>query len=179
MKLLHLIAAVRDAIKPINERRQELQAKKRQLERELERVMTGAACKSDVKTALSIWVRETRTAYVGELRTTLAPHVRDPSGLATPSKLVTPINIVAAAHPYEGGLDAADISRLVCGLFPDLVETALARTIDAMEWPDEGLPLKDRAPLAERLRQQLAALESEETELISQAEALGLRDVIA
>lgn len=81
------------------------------------------------------------------------------------------VDDVVSGHPFY----TVDISTIFCGLFPELVKTALvAQVTKAAENIEAGPPRAERAGLIKAAKERRLALEVEEEALISQAEEAGL-----
>jgi hypothetical protein len=143
------------------------------LQRKREAMLSAPANKVDVKNMLSGWVRNSGEVFRQTLGVTLKDFVRNPRNM-TPQRLAGMVSVAGAAQPLGDALRPKDVDQALCALFGPLLDTALLKQVDLLDWPDEGLPLAQRTIEAEKLNQGIAQLEKEYSDLIDGAESAGI-----
>lgn len=171
--LSSLTAALRRTVKTFEDRLIEIRSELGKLRAQRDAVVYAPAARSDVKAMLTAWVQNTGAAYSSSLQRSLHEFIRTPRSLQVPKRIEQLVCLVA---PDEAGAspDLRNFDQALCALFGDQLTRALVATIDAMEWPEEGLPLADRASRVEKLDEKITALQAEEVALINQAQSAGI-----
>lgn len=144
------------------------------LTREAEDIQFAPANKDDLFKALEVWAADNQVQYRAYLKTELNKLIQSPGDLAEKSSVHRHLH--SRGFLPTPGL-STPISRDVqlCGLLgpAKFVELVKAQA-EAIEWPDQGLPMTERAPAIAKLEKKLAALRVREQDLISAAEKAGL-----
>ena len=145
------------------------------LTREVEDIQFAPANNGDLFKALEVWATDNQVKYRAHLKTELNKLIRSPGDLAENSSV--------NRHLYSRGilptpcLDTP-ISRDVqmCGLLgpAKFVELVKAQA-EAIEWPDPGLLMAERAPAAAKLKKKIKDLRARKADLLRSAEKAGLQ----
>lgn len=144
------------------------------LQREREDVQASAAAKSDVKRIVAQWVESKRAVHAKVLRATLEPFIRKPANLDDAGRVNQYLTVLGGTLNAGGQASVVTMDAVICGLFGSQVLDGLNTAIDLMDWPQEGLPLVDRARRLDELDAEIAALVEQEQELTESARQAGL-----
>lgn len=167
--------SIRKLIQSATARLSQVRAEIEALRRERDALLYAPAAKSDVKAWLTAWVRDSSEEYRASLRTSLNTVIRQPSNLSSPAIKQRGVTLTGAAQQYGESASPVDLDRAMCALMGAQINESVSKLIDEMrDWPEQGLPMKERATKVAELNQRLGKLETEALELARQAEEAGI-----
>lgn len=141
-----------------------------QLQRKREDMACAPAAKSDVKAIFDAWISGCVEEYEENLTRQIAPVLRKPHNYQDPKSHSAMQLAVLAVQPGVGSpASARSIDRALMALLGPQLRTELFKLIDAMEWPDEGLPMAERIKKLAEMDASISALQKAEAELVQHA----------
>lgn len=137
------------------------------------RVQSAPATRADVKAMLAHWVDAKAAGFAGSFAATIREFVNRPALMQGHGRVHQVVSLISRAS-MAGDTESSQLDRTMCALFGPQVKQALIAVVDAMEWPEEGLPLAERAKEIDRIDQLLEKLQGELAGLTRQAAAAGI-----
>lgn len=165
--------AVKKTVQDLAGKARSLKEKIEQLKKQREDIATAPAAKSDIKAQITQAVEERAKQYEKHFRRQMDRFVRAPARVTDPAQLrqdlllaITPDNgQMASFYTAETGMSA---------IFKRLMLEGLHAQVDAMDWPEQGLPAAERANAIHELDESIAKLETELRELLGSARSAGI-----
>lgn len=167
------ILTVKKTVQDLVSKARSLKDKIEELKKQREDIATAPAAKSDIKAQISREIEDRAAKYEKHFRRQMDRFVRAPARIADGGQLrqdlflaITPENGQAASFlTAEMGMAA---------IFKKLMIDGLHAQVDAMEWPDQGLPAAERARSILELDDSIGRLERELSELLGSARSAGI-----
>ncbi len=156
MGLTEMMAALRRTVQGIGDQAAQLNTEVEELARQRDAIRYAPATKADIKAAIGQWLDARAAGYEAGLRESLLPFIRQPAQLQGP-QFAQAFRVLSAGQPYGSDLPTGELDRVFSFLFKDQLKATLTRTIDAMEWPDAGLPADQRAAALQELDSRIDA----------------------
>jgi len=164
---------LRGAVQNLEEKIKAMQAESNSLQREREMVLSAPGSKEDLKAMLASWIDSTGDAYRARMQETLTKFARSPRNM-TPANLAQFLSITGDAQAYDKAAQSKEVDQALCALFGSLVNKALMKEIDGMDWPATAITNTERAAKVADLDQRIGKLETDLKQLIDQAEEAGV-----
>ena len=164
---------LRGEVQNLGDKIKAMQTESTGLQREREMVLSAPGSKDDVKAMLAGWIDSTGDAYSARMQETLTKFARSPRHM-TPSNLAQFLSITGDATAYDKAAQSKEVDQALCALFGSLVNKALMKEIDAMDWPAGAITSAERAAKVADLDQRIDKLETDLKMLIDQAEEAGV-----
>lgn len=166
-------SAIKKSLQSLDSRLKDLRNEKLTLQKQREAVQYAPASKEDVKLHVEKWVKDAGRSYTAKLfdsakqfaRSPRTPNAGNFQSLATLSGAPGVLDDMTTPH---------DLGQAMCALLGPVLNDALMKSIDAMDWPDNALPLANRAKQIEGLDERISTLQNEEAEIITKAREAGL-----
>lgn len=145
------------------------------LRRQRENVANAPVPREDIKAALRSWVAGRVSLYEKQLGITLSGLIRNPAAVMRGD--YHELTLTGSSFHRAGGLNPngqGSTDAAFCALLGESVVPAIERVIDAMEWPEAGLPMAARTKKLAELDATIAQRVAQEAELTSTARAAGI-----
>lgn len=164
---------VKKTVQDLASKARSLKEKIEQLKKQREDIATAPAAKSDIKAQITQAIEERSKQYEKHFRRQMDRFVRAPARAAEPGQLrqdllltITPDNgQMPSFYTAEAGMAA---------IFKRLMLEGLHAQVDAMDWPEQGLPAAERAKALGELDTSIAKLESELSDMLGSARSAGI-----
>lgn len=174
MGLLQDLMGLRKGAQDFASRMRTVRARREELQREREDVLTAPANRADVKAIFSRWIGGAQDRYMRNLQQHMAVLIRKPKQFEQPESLDNYVAVCAIQQGMSPATTRSMDSALAALLGP-MLQKNLFEMIDHMEWPGpEGLPLVARAERVEQIDREIEKLSAEEDELTRVANELRL-----
>jgi len=160
--------SVADLAQQTRELRGEIQALKQQREQ----IASASVHRSDLKACLD-QVCQVRAA---EYRASMAAHLKGMGNDCHSLQGHVDHGYLRLSAPLPGvaGVTPGMVEGMLCALLGDQLKLALFRVIDELDWPDEGLPMIERADALKKLDSQIDKLIEKEQGLVKSAREAGI-----
>lgn len=155
----NIFAAVRKSTATAREQYANLRAEQESLRQAEARVRYAAAHKSDIRKLVGDWLDLQERAHTAALQETLERFIKRPDEIPATTKPGT-----------LEGLGEASIFGLMAGQ----ARAALLAAVDAMDWPDQGLPMVERTQKLAEILVAIGTNEQQQHELLNAAAEAGL-----
>lgn len=146
-----------------------LRADIERLQRQREDVLSAPAAKADVKAIFNDWFVQREKDFTEMWSGHLTGVFRKPGNFKDPARAAQHLAVFAVQRNANNGADLKSMDIALCALFGAALKPQLWKMIDAVDLPNEGLPLAERARKIEDLDAQLDRLKAEEAELVQAA----------
>lgn len=166
---LSIKKSVQDLAKQVTELKKKIES----LKRDREDVATAPAALVDIKATVSALLDERAASYAKGFRRQMEVFVRKPGRIGEPDALKQ--QLLMGVPP--GAEQIASIFTLEMGLsalLKDVIHKGLMAQIDAMEWPEQGLPMVERARQLAKMDAEISQLESDLNALNQAARSAGI-----
>jgi len=167
-------SSIKRSVRNFEQKLDEISKEILELKSKRERILSAPANKDDVKVMLKNWVHASGEGYRQSLRTTLSEFVRNPRNMS-PRRLSDLVCVSGAAQPGADSLRPQDVDQALCAIFGPQLINALCEQVEAMEWPEQGLPLTLRTAEADKIFERIAQLEQEYEVLTNEAAEAGIK----
>lgn len=146
----------------VNELRSELQSTNVQINQ----TRDAAINKSQMVEEVGQWVKKSAAGFTAAVA---AKMERDPK-----RGLSGNVGLFSLMEERSGKVNAADMDSVMCAVFGEQIKLGIVGAINAVGWPNEGLPKADRAKEIERLDSICKRLGDEITEIVQGATQSGI-----
>jgi hypothetical protein len=164
---------LRGEVRNLGEKIKAMQSESDSLQRERETVMSAPGSKEDLKAMLGAWIDSAGDAYRIRMQETLTKFARSPRNM-TPATLAQILSITGDGLAYDKEAQTKHVDQALCALFGSLVNKALMKEVDGMDWPATAITNADRAARVADLDERINKLETDIRQLIDQAEEAGV-----
>lgn len=170
------LTGLRSAVGELVAEKKRIEADLENLKRKREDIANAPAGREDLIALADAWINEQAERYSSALRTrllALGHRGAVESAEAVPQHLTSLLGIDSSPR---GGPDKEFVQpeALVLMLGPQAIKAALAREIDALEIPNEGLPAARRKAELAKLDKQIGEAEEQLAKLRAEASAAGV-----
>lgn len=163
----------RKTVQDLASKARALKEKIEQLKKQREDIATAPAAKSDIKAQITQAIEERAKQYEKHFRRQMERFVRAPARVSDPAQLRQ--ELLLAITPDNGQMASFYTAEVgMAAVFKRLMLEGLHAQVDAMEWPDQGLPAAERAKVIHELDASIGALETELSELLGSARSAGI-----
>lgn len=167
-------SAIKKSLQSLESRLSDLRAEKFELHKKREAIRYAPAAKDDVKQHVAKWVTDAGAAFTQDLficakQFAQSPHIRDGGRLQS----LTTLNGAPSSRRDDTN-NPQEFGQAMCALLGPLLIESFMKSIDAMEWPQNAIPLANRTGEMEALYKQIEKLEKEENEILTKAQDAGL-----
>jgi len=107
------------------------------------------------------------------LQIALNDFIRRPAQIPARAELKH-LSPLGAVKPFESDLGAGHVDQVMAAIFAEQMKSFLVKAVDGMDWGPEGLPLAERDAKVAALDKQLAQVNVDMKELITEAQAAGI-----
>lgn len=166
---LSIKKSVQDLAKQVSELKGKIEA----LKRKREDIATAPAALVDIKARVTALVDERAAVYSKGFRRQMDAFVRKPERIAEPGALKQ--DLLMGLTPEAG--QTASVFTLEMGLsalLKDGILKGLMAQIDAMDWPEQGLPFSERSSALEKIDAEISQLEYDLNALNQAARSAGI-----
>jgi outer membrane murein-binding lipoprotein Lpp len=166
---LSIKKSVQDLAQQVSQLKQKIEA----LKRAREDLATAPAARVDIKATVSALLEERAATYAKGFRRQMDAFVRKPDRIGAPGALRQELLM---GIPTEAG-QISNLFTLEMGLsalLKDAIHNGLMAQIDAMEWPEQGLPMAERKLALEKMDADISTLESDLNALNQAARSAGI-----
>lgn len=173
MSLASLFSGIKRAAQDARTKLAELSEQEQQLRRQRDALIAQPAAKADVKRLVSSWVDSAGSDYKQALQIALNDFIRRPAQIPARAELKH-LSPLGAVKPFESDLGAGHVDQVMAAIFAEQMKSFLVKAVDGMDWGPEGLPLAERDAKVAALDKQLAQVNVDMKELITEAQAAGI-----
>lgn len=164
---------VKKTVQDLASKARSLKDKIEELKKQREDIATAPAAKSDIKAQISRVIEERATQYEKHFRRQMDRFIRTPARITDAAQLRQ--NLFLAIPPENGQTASFLTSEMgMAAIFKKLMIDGLHAQVDAMEWPDQGLPAAERARAILELDDSISRLELELSEMLGSARSAGI-----
>lgn len=146
----------------VNELRAELQSTGAQINQ----IRNAAINKSEMFEGVGRWVEKSAAGFTAAVASRME---RDPK-----SGLSGNVGLFSLMEDRSGKLTAADMDSVMCAVFGAQIKLGIVEAVNAVGWPNGGLPTAERTKEIERLDKICTKLGDEITEIIQGATQSGI-----
>jgi hypothetical protein len=167
-------SAIKKSLQSLESRLSDLRAEKFELRKKREAIQYAPASKEDVKQRVAKWVTDagaafTQDLFIGAKQFAQSPHMRDAGRLQSLATFNG-----APGSRLDDTNNPKELGQAMCALLGPLLIESLMKSIDAMEWPQNAIPLANRTEEMEALDKQIGKLQKEESDIITKAKDAGI-----
>lgn len=164
---------LKKSISKVQERLEAVRLEQASIRNQIQAIQYAPSGCDDVKEVVARWVSESADAYWSGFRASVKTAAKE----AVPTKGVTlkPLVTFGAQgnDPFTQPTHQ-QIGEMLCAVFSTNIVKALHQEIDAIEWPENAVPIAFRRGQIEKLERAYAKLTQEEAELLESARDAGL-----
>lgn len=172
--LMFDFSSLKKSVQSVADQVKQLRKRIEDLKRQREDIETAPAAKSDIKALVEAWVQSKAVQHQKALRAMLDPFVRKPAKADDVGHVNQYMTLLGAVSGQNQIADTRSMDAVICGLFGPQILQGLSRSLDALDWPNEGLPMVQRRVALEKLDEEIAALTEEEQALTESARLAGV-----
>lgn len=166
--------SVKKSIEKLETKLADLRNQSIHLQKQSELIRYAPASKGDVKAMAKKWITEAGLMHTKTLQESAVKFSKSPNhpqagrfqALATLSAL--PVTLDEYSSQRE-------IGGILCVLLAPMLAESLDKTIDAMDWPENALPMEGREQKIETISKQIAAVNAEIDQIMIQAHEAGIK----
>lgn len=165
--------SIKKSVQDLSKQVSELKGKIETLKRKREDVATAPAALVDIKARVAALLEERAAVYSKGFRRQMDVFARNPERIAAAGAMKQDLMM---SMPPEAG-QMASVFTLEMGLsalLKDGILNGLMAQIDAMDWPDQGLPFAERVQALGKIDAEIAQLEYDLSTLNQAARSAGI-----
>lgn len=165
--------SIKKSVQDLSKQVSELKGRIETLKRKREDVATAPAALVDIKARVATLLEERTAVYSKGFRRQMDVFARKPERIADAGAMKQDLMM---SMPPEAG-QTASIFTLEMGLsalLKDEILKGLMAQIDAMDWPDQGLPFAERVQVLAKIDAEIAQLEYDLSTLNQAARSAGI-----
>jgi hypothetical protein len=166
-------SAIKKSLQSLESRLRDLRNEKLELQKKREAIQYAPASKEDVKSRVATWLAATGAAYNETLLSSAEKFARSPH-IPNAGRLQSLTTFSAAPGVRDDMTAPQELGQALCALLGPILNDALMKSIDAMPWSDNAVPLAKRADQITALNGRISKLQDEENEIITKAQEAGL-----
>lgn len=166
-------SAIKKSLQSLESRLRDLRNEKLELQKQREAIQYAPASKEDVKSHVARWLAATGSTYTETLFDSAQKFARSPH-IPNAGRLQSLTTFSGSLGLRDDMTDPHELGQALCALLGPVLNDALMKSIDAMTWPDNAVPLANRAAQIKALADRIGKLQNEENEIINKAQETGL-----
>jgi hypothetical protein len=153
-----------------------LRAEREALLQKREELEGAPACKADLLELLDAWIDRRGADFPAKLEAGISYYKRHPlANLPEPRKAGQPMQVLTATIDPNAAATLAGFEASMFYLFADAIKAGVRQAVEAMDFTAAGPPRVERVELIAAIDKRIDEIDKMEQELISQAEANGLK----
>ena len=145
----------------------------REAEAQRLKLINAPVPKDDLKLVVRQVVDNASRGFNEGLRAALLPFLHEGAALQQPARVDT-LGVAGLGRRRDETTSLRQVDQLLCGLFGAQVTDALIKAVDAMDWPNDGLPYAQRAAALAKVDGDIFKIRARIRALYEQAESVGV-----
>jgi hypothetical protein len=164
---------LKKSIAQIQQRLEKVRLEQASIQNQIHSIQYAPTGADDIKNIVSKWVEESSNAYWAGFRASVQTAAKE----SVPTKGLTlkPLATFGAQIREQSlQMPTQQMGEAICAMFAPHILAMLHQQIDAIEWPENAIPISERAGKMEQLQKALSKLMEEEADLVQSARDAGL-----
>lgn len=165
---------LKKSIAQVQERLEKVRLEQASLKNQMQAIRYAPSGAADIKQVVSQWVNESADSYWANFRASVQAAARE--NIPTKGFTLKPLATFGAQSREQSvPMTNQQMGEAICAMFAPQIVKLLHQQIDAIEWPENAVPVVERSRQIERLESALSKLIDEEASLLQSARDAGLK----
>lgn len=168
-------SAIRKSVQGLAGQASALRAQIETLKREREDILHAPVARKDMQLMIERWIDRRKDDYLAQLRVTLESAFANPDQAQDHGRANHKMTLVGVPSYQEGLTEGGRaVEGALCTFFGDNIKHGLEKAFKAMDWPEGGLPFKERCEAIKKLDVKIGDLSKQEADLVTTARSAGI-----